>query len=96
MKPGLGWLPDRPDFRDFYVDTPEIQQLLEKTQVFSYSKNRGAKSELGSKNPGWPSIRIPHRIREIPGGQDLCLNQFPKAFDEVYHREKNKNQSISD
>jgi C1A family cysteine protease len=44
MKPGLGWLPDRPDFRDFYMDTPEIQQLLEKTQVFSYSKNRGAKS----------------------------------------------------
>lgn len=44
MKPGLGWLPDRPDFRDFYIDTPEIHQLLEKTHLFSQSESRGAKS----------------------------------------------------
>ena len=44
IKPGLGWLPDRPDFRDFYMDTPEIHQLLEKTHLFSHSESRGAKS----------------------------------------------------
>lgn len=44
MKPGFGWLSDRPDFRDFYVDTPEIHQLLEKTQLFSHSKPKGGKS----------------------------------------------------
>jgi C1A family cysteine protease len=54
-KLGMGWLSDNPDFRDFTINSPEVQSLVSEVKAMKKVKSSGTKA-VAAAAPALPAI----------------------------------------
>lgn len=73
---GMGWLPDRPDFRDYHEETEAIREIMDVKEILKreLSKNGKAIDDESLKRINFPSLPpLSRRTRadSLPGSVDL-------------------------